>query len=54
MKLVSIIFYPEPHPILSKYSERWAQKQTKTQFSSLAMPNRNLYYQNIAKKHTFK
>ena len=29
MKLVSDIFYPEPHPILSKDSERREQRQMK-------------------------
>ena len=49
MKLVSIIFYPEPQPILCKYSESRAQRQMKTQFSNLAMPRRLLYYENIVK-----
>ena len=32
MKLVSIICYPEPHPIFYKYSERRKQRQMKTEF----------------------
>ena len=36
-KLVSDIFYPEPHPILFKDSESRKQWQTETKFSSLTM-----------------
>ena len=51
--------YPEPHPILSKYSERREQRQMKTQFSNLTMPSRILSFTKIAEtthlifKHLF-
>ena len=39
--------YAEPNPILYKYSERWEQRQEKTKFLYLAMPNILLCYANI-------
>ena len=39
MKLVSVIFYPEPRLILSKDSESRGQGQTKTEVSNLTIPN---------------
>ena len=44
----------ETHPIFFKYSERWVQRQTKTLFSNLTMPNRILYSSSINKKIFYK
>ena len=53
MKLVSIIFYPEPQPILSKYSERliFDRRTEEQNFSRLSILKSVLVFfcQNISK-----
>ena len=50
-KSVLAFFYPNiaTQPIFYKYRERRVERQTKTKFSSLTIPNHSLYYPNIAK-----
>ena len=41
--------YAEPHPILSKNSERRVQRQMKNAVFDLTMPSRILFYSKIVK-----
>ena len=51
MKLVSVIFYPEPCLILSKDSESRGQGQTKTEVSNLTIPNLLFLYNDKTSKN---